>query len=131
MLLGCGHDGDTTIHLAECLLEMPHLLVLPDRYPARGADGEREWRPVRKTTKCSDGFGKIEPHLERRGVIQRGRVGAVDVQVIRSRDIVRVAVDLLCRTPAALLCDDPECIHCPTSRRVLDGWSAPEVELLA
>jgi aminoglycoside 3-N-acetyltransferase len=130
MLLGCGHDADTTIHLAECLLEMPHLLALPDRYPARGADGEREWRPVRKTTKCSDGFVKIEPRLERAGVIQRGLVGDAAVQLIRARDIVRVAVDLLRETPPALLCDDPECIHCPTSRRVLEGWRAPGVELL-
>jgi aminoglycoside 3-N-acetyltransferase len=122
LLLGVGHDANTTIHLAESLLEMPHLRALPDRYPLAGPDGRREWRAVQKTTKCSDGFVGLEPHLDAAGPIRRGRVGDADAQLLRSRDIVRVAVSLLSREPAALLCDDPECVHCPTSRALLLGW---------
>jgi aminoglycoside 3-N-acetyltransferase len=122
LLLGCGHDANTTIHLAESLLDMPHLRTLPDRCPVRAESGEREWRPVTKTTKCSDGFTKIEPHLERAGVIRRGQVGSAEAQLLRSRDIVRGATELLAREPAALLCDDPECVHCPTSREALRTW---------
>jgi len=122
LLLGIGHDADTTIHLGESLLDMPHLYALPDRYPLIGAGGGREWRPVTKTTKCSDGFVRIEPHLEGAGVIRRGKVGAAECQLLRSRDIVKVATTLLVAHPTALLCDDPECVHCPTSRQTLQGW---------
>jgi aminoglycoside 3-N-acetyltransferase len=124
LLLGVTHDANTTIHLAESLLEMPHLLTLPDRYPVRTPDGDREWRPVQKTTKCSDGFVKIEEHLERAGVIVRGQVGDAPSQLVRSRDIVRLAAELLARDPLALLCDDPECVHCPASREALRDFQA-------
>lgn len=130
LLLGVDHDADTTVHLAESLMEMPHLRVLPDLYPARAADGTREWRAIEKTTKCSDGFVKLGRALERANVIRRGRVGEAECQLLRSRDIVRVVCALLAREPEALLCDDPECVHCPASRSALAGWHAPEVELL-
>jgi aminoglycoside 3-N-acetyltransferase len=122
LLLGVEHDANTSIHLAESLLDMPHLYAIPDRYPALAADGRMEWRPVQKTTKCSDGFVKLQEHLDRAGVIRRGRVGDAPTQLVRSRDVVRVATELLAREPAALLCDDPECVHCPTSRRLLRAW---------
>jgi aminoglycoside 3-N-acetyltransferase len=121
LLLGVGHDADTTIHLAESVLDMPHLYALPDHYLVV-EHGRRHWRPVTKTTKCSDGFVKLEPHLERADVVRRGKVGDADSQLLRSRDIVRVATDLLGREPTALLCDDPECVHCPTSRELLGRW---------
>lgn len=122
LLVGTDHDTNTTVHLAESLLEMPHLLELPDRYPATGPDGARVWRPVRKTTKCSDGFTALGRALEEEGVVRHGRLGDAIVMLMRSRDVVRVAVELLAQHPDALLCGDPECVHCPTSRRVLAGW---------
>lgn len=119
LLLGVDHDADTTIHLAESLLEMPHLLELPDRWPDEDERGTRIWREIRKTTKCSDGFVQIRPHIERAGIVRRGRVGSALAELLRSRDLVRVAGELLSEEPTALLCDDPTCVHCPTSRRVL------------
>jgi len=131
LLLGVDHDANTTIHLAESLLDMPHLYALPDRYPERTADGEIRWRPVTKTTKCSDGFVGMGPRLEEAGVVRRGRVGDADCQLLRSRDIVRVAARLLEREPTALLCGDAECVHCPTSRALLREWSrSSPLELL-
>ncbi|MBI5545825.1 MAG: AAC(3) family N-acetyltransferase [Deltaproteobacteria bacterium] len=125
LLLGVEHDADTTVHLAESLLEMPHLEILPDRYPSRDARGARVWLPVRKTTKCSDGFLGLGPHLDTAGVVRRGPTGACQSQLVRSRDVVRVAANLLRRQPTALLCADPDCVHCPASRRVLAAWRAP------
>jgi aminoglycoside 3-N-acetyltransferase len=119
LLLGVDHDADTTIHLAESRLEMPHLLELPDRFPEDRPDGTRVWRPVRKTTKCSDGFVAIGPALEH--VVVRGTVGDAPAQLLRSRAIVDVATAALTADPTALLCGDQGCVHCPTSRRVLTG----------
>jgi aminoglycoside 3-N-acetyltransferase len=122
LLLGVDHDSNTTIHLAESLLEMPHLLELPDRWPD-DSQGDRVWREVRKTTKCSDGFVKLRLPLQRAGVIGAGHVGDAPVQLMRSQDVVAVATRLLAEEPTALLCDDPDCVHCPTSRRVLASWT--------
>jgi aminoglycoside 3-N-acetyltransferase len=122
LLLGVDHDSNTTVHLAESLLEMPHLLELPDLWPD-DSQGARIWRSVRKTTKCSDGFVKLRLPLQREGVIQTGHVGDAPVQLMRSQDVVAVAMELLAEDPTALLCDDPGCVHCPTSRRVLASWA--------
>ena len=121
LLLGVEHDADTTIHLAESLLDMPHLRSLPDRFPV-DEGGRREWRLVAKTTKCSDGFVRIDPHLEAAGAIRRGRVGDAPCQLLQSRGIVKVATGLLSAQPTALFCGDEECVHCPTSRQVLEDW---------
>lgn len=128
LLLGVEHDADTTIHLAESLLDMPHLYVLPDRYPERGPDGKHRFRAVTKTTKCSDGFVKIDPHLE--AATRRGTVGDAPARLLRSRSIVRAAVELMARDPDALLCDDPECVHCPTSRELLARWRPAQLPAL-
>jgi len=125
LLLGVDHDANTTIHLAESLLDMPHLYALPDCYPERAADGAIVWRPVTKTTKCSDGFVGIGPRLEAAGAVRRGQVGQAPCMLLRSREIVRVAVELLLREPEALLCGDAECVHCPTSRQLLRAWKRP------
>jgi aminoglycoside 3-N-acetyltransferase len=125
VLIGVDHDANTSIHVAESLLEMPHLEALPDRYPVDTPGGGREWRPVAKTTKCSDGFVQLEPHLERAGAIRRGVVGDAPAQLLRAREIVRVVAELMSRAPTALLCDDPECVHCPTSRALLRSWTPP------
>ena len=122
LLLGVGHDANTTIHLGESMLDMPHLYALPDRYPVTLPDGSRQWRTVAKTTKCSDGFVRLEPHLQAAAAIRRGKVGDADAQLLRSRDVIRTVVALLSREPTALLCDDPECVHCPTSRALLSEW---------
>ena len=171
LLLGVDHDANTTIHLAESLLDMPHLRLLPDRYPVdpidpidsdsdsdsdsdgdgdgdgdgdAGGDDKRErtWRVVAKTTKCSDGFVKLGPALEADGldehgtvgrhgrVGRRGMVGLATAHLFRSRDIVRVATQCLRSDPTALLCDDPECVHCPASRASLRDWVPPPVQRL-
>ncbi len=125
LLLGVEHDANTTVHLAESLLDMPHLEILPDRYPARDERGERVFRPVRKTTKCSDGFLKLTPVVDAAGIARRGQTGECVSQLMRSQDLVRVATQLFRRDPTALLCDDPECVHCPASRRTLAAWTPP------
>lgn len=123
LLAGVDHDANTTIHLAESLLDMPHLRELPDRYVTVEPDGTRVWRPIAKTTKCSDGFVRIGPHLD--PATTWGRLGDAAVRGIRSADVVRIARALLVREPTALLCDDPTCVHCPTSARVLAAWRPP------
>lgn len=122
LLLGVDHDANTTIHLAESLLEMPHLLALVDRWPDDGAR-PRVWREIRKSTKCSDGFVALGPFVDRLGLVRKGRVGDADARLMRSRALVAAVCERLGADPTALLCGDPACVHCPTSRRLLTGWT--------
>ncbi|MCB9683700.1 MAG: AAC(3) family N-acetyltransferase [Alphaproteobacteria bacterium] len=120
LLIGVGQDRNTTIHLAESMLDLPHLHAMRDRYPVDGPDG-RSWREVEKTTHCSDGFVALEPLLVEVGVMSTFRLGDALVRRMSSPDVVRVATELLRRDPTALLCHDPVCPNCVTSRTLLQN----------
>ncbi|MCA9494191.1 MAG: AAC(3) family N-acetyltransferase [Myxococcales bacterium] len=120
LLVGVGQDRNTTIHLAESMLDLPHLHAMRDAYPVDGPEG-RTWREVEKTTHCSDGFVALEPLLEEAGVLRRFTLGDALVRRMSSPDVVRVATELLRRDPTALLCHDPVCPNCVTSRTLLQN----------
>ncbi len=61
---------------------------------------------------CSEGFEKIEPVLRNRGIIKDGMIGKARCQLMKARDIVGAAVELLTTNPEALLCDDDTCCSC-------------------
>ncbi len=94
---------------------------LEREHDAADAGGTRGWQPIAKTTKCSDAFTRLGPGLEEEGFVRHGRVGDAIVMTMRSRDVVRFAVEVLSARPDALLCDDPTCV--PDERRVLAEWS--------
>jgi aminoglycoside 3-N-acetyltransferase len=116
LLLGVEHSANTSIHLAEHLLDMAHLYELPDRF-VRLEDGLRVWREVKQTTKCSDGFVKLTPHTKTITTI--GKVGDATAMLMQARALVQIAMEVLQEDPTALLCESASCVHCPTSRRVL------------
>lgn len=118
LLIGVGQDRNTTIHLAESMLDLPHLHAMRDRYPVDGPGG-RTWHEVEKTTHCSDGFVALEPLLVEAGALRTFSLGDARVRVMSVPDVVRVATELLRREPTALLCHDPECPNCPSSRALL------------
>lgn len=124
LLVGVGQDVDTTIHLAECMLDLPHLHAMRDRYPVDGPGG-RTWHAVEKTTHCSDGFTAFEPVLREAGGLSTFTLGDATVQLTSAAEVVRVATELLTREPTALLCHDPECPSCPTSRALLAPLAPP------
>jgi len=63
---------------------MPHLRELPDRYPIVERDGSRGWRAVAKTTKCSDGFVRLQRFVDAAAVVRHGQVGNARAQLLRS-----------------------------------------------
>jgi hypothetical protein len=60
----------------------------------------------------SGAFGRIEKPLKARGAIRESRIGPSLVRLMRAKDIVAVAVKMLKKDQAALLCDDPNCSRC-------------------
>lgn len=117
LLLGCGHNSSSMIHVAEEAEDVPYLyrtrvqtLLMPD--------GSTRQIDVRRPG-FSNGFFKIDAPLRAAGKIIDGKVGQANCMLMRAGDIVEIARQMLRKDPAALLCDDPTCEVCMESKRMI------------
>jgi aminoglycoside 3-N-acetyltransferase len=109
LLLGVGHDADTTLHLAELLAGVPyrvphHLTILEEGRPVRVDYGENDH--------CCQRFNFADEWLRERGLQREGPVGHAHARLVRSRDIVAVALEHLARDPLLFLHPRGECAEC-------------------
>ncbi|MDQ3606411.1 MAG: AAC(3)-VI family aminoglycoside N-acetyltransferase [Gemmatimonadota bacterium] len=100
LLLGVGHDADTTLHLAELLAGVPYRV-------AKHCTVLQEGRPVRidyrENDHCCARFALADEWLRARGLQREGRVGHAPARLARARDIVEVALEQLARDPLLFL----------------------------
>jgi aminoglycoside 3-N-acetyltransferase len=89
LLLGVGHDGDTTIHLAENMAGVRYRI--PHRAMVR-RDGRAVVIEYGEVDHCCLNFSLLDTWLEEKGAQRRGRVGHGEARLARSRDIVREAL---------------------------------------
>jgi aminoglycoside N3'-acetyltransferase len=114
LLLGVGHDANTTIHLAEILAKVPygvpkHCTVLEDGRPTRVDYVENDH--------CCARFALADEWLRAAGLQREGRVGNATARLVRSRDVVRVVVDKLAEDPVLFLHrPDERCDECDEAR---------------
>jgi aminoglycoside N3'-acetyltransferase len=114
LLLGVGHEADTTIHLAEILADVPyrvpkHVTVLRDGEPVRITYGENDH--------CCARFALADDWLRAQGLQAEGPVGHAPARLVRSRDIVRVGGEALRRDPLVFLhAPDAGCAECDAAR---------------
>jgi aminoglycoside 3-N-acetyltransferase-4 len=111
LLLGVGHDANSTLHLAELLADVPyrvpkHCTVLRDGRAVRVDYGENDH--------CCARFALLDAWLGDRQRI--GRIGNATARLIRSRDLVAVAVEKLHRDPLLFL-HESGCEECDAARR--------------
>lgn len=115
LLLGVGHDSDTTLHLAELLAGVPyrvpkHCTVLQDGRSVRIDYGENDH--------CCARFAFADGWLRARGLQSEGRVGHAHTRLARARDIVEVARKHLARDPLLFLHPARAgCAECDEARR--------------
>jgi aminoglycoside 3-N-acetyltransferase len=100
LLLGVGHDADTTIHLAETMAAVryrrsKYLTVLTGGQPARYDYDEIDH--------CCQNFNLLDQWLEAAQRQRRGIVGHAEARLTRSRDIVEIALDRLRENETAFL----------------------------
>jgi len=116
LLMGVGHDANTTIHLAENLAGVryrreKYVTVLEDGRPVRLHYGEIDH--------CCQRFSLMDRWLDERQLQQHGTVGHGEARLVQARDIIEVAT-------ARLYADETVFLHpmgvdeeCDEARRSL------------
>ena len=100
LLLGAGHDSNTSFHLAEY-----RALVaarIPQGAPVLEA-GERVWREYTDIDLNEEPFAElgVDFERERAGLVRHGRVGLAEARLLRQRPAVDYAVAWLRRRHSA------------------------------
>lgn len=119
LLLGVGHDANTTLHLAELLAGVPygvrkHVTAMVDGRPARIDYLENDH--------CCERFALADGWLRERGLQLEGPVGHAAARLARSRDVVAVARERLARDPLVFLhAADAGCEECDAARASVPG----------
>ena len=132
LLLGVGHDADTTLHLAELLAGVPyrtpkHCTVMQNGQPVRIDYGENDH--------CCARFTLADGWLSGSGLQKEGRVGHAYARLARARDIVAAAREHLASDPLLFLhpagagceeCDDARRSVVTSSNAVTSAAKGPE-----
>jgi aminoglycoside N3'-acetyltransferase len=124
LLLGVGHDANTTVHLAESLAGVryrrpKHLTALVDGQPTRIAYEEIDH--------CCEMFRLVDGWLDAAGRQRRGIVGHSEARLARSRDIVAAAVARLRRDETVFLHPPGVDGECDEARASLSPRAAPSI----
>lgn len=101
LLLGVGHDANTTLHLAEVLARVPYGVA--KQVTVRGPDGRPHRVAYEETDHCCRRFALADDWLRARGLQREGPVGGGTARLVRSRDVVAVALEALARDPLVFL----------------------------
>jgi len=118
LLLGVGHDANSTLHLAELIAGVPYALP-------KSLTVLREGRPervhYRENDHCCQRFALADDWLRARGRQAEGRVGQAHARLMRSRDVLAAACEHLARDPLVFLHPaDAACPECDEARASIE-----------
>ena len=115
LLLGVGHDANTTIHLAEILADVPYRVT---KHCTVERNGRRERVEYGENDHCCQRFDLLDEWLRTRGLQSEGPVGHAHARLMRARDVVRVVCEQLAADPLLFLhLPDTRCGECDEARR--------------
>jgi aminoglycoside 3-N-acetyltransferase len=119
LLLGVGHDANTTLHLAELLAGVPyrvthHCTLIEDGTPVRIEYGENDH--------CCARFALADTWLRERGLQAEGPVGHAHARLVRSRHVVDIALERLAADLLVFLHPGGDgCAECDEARASVGG----------
>ena len=114
LLLGVGHDANTTLHLAELVADVPYRV--PHAFTEL-RDGVPERVGYEENDHCCRRFELADGWLRAAGLQSEGQVGNAQARLFRSRDVLRLAVEQLRREPLLFLHSSGEaCEECDAAR---------------
>ena len=117
LLLGVGHESNTTIHYAQQLMEPSNL----EEGDVRIFDNGKV-KVVHLTNWPTAGFGRLlevmEPIWKKSGIVKEGKVGKARVKIMRARELVKSIIKELRKDPTIILCHpEGECKYCDRVRK--------------
>jgi aminoglycoside N3'-acetyltransferase len=121
LLLGIGHDANTTIHLAENMAGVRYgcekyaIVRAPRSSPTADADGVRRVDYF-EIDHCCARFALMDDWLDRKSLQRRGRVAGGDSRLMRSQDLVAEALVQLQADQTVFLHQPGECDECDLGR---------------
>ncbi|WP_129790084.1 aminoglycoside N(3)-acetyltransferase [Promicromonospora panici] len=95
LLLGCGHDSNTSLHLAERSQASPPMGETGAAI--RDADGTSRWATWTDLVTGEDDFDQVGAAFEETGAVAVGRVGSATARLMDQRSLVDFAVDWMAR----------------------------------
>jgi aminoglycoside N3'-acetyltransferase len=116
LLLGVGHDANTTLHLAENLAGVRYRRQAVATVLAAGRVTRCHYEEV---DHCCENFSLADRWLDAAGLQRRGTVGHGEARLARSRDIVRLAVAHLQDDETVFLHPPGVCGECDEARASL------------
>jgi aminoglycoside N3'-acetyltransferase len=118
LLLGVGHDTNTTLHLAERLAGVPYGVPKHCTVEADGRDLRVDYR---ENDHCCQRFALADDWLRDRRLQSEGPVGHAHARLFRARDLVSIAVEQLKSHPLLFLhAPESRCGECDEARRSID-----------
>ncbi|HEX5421323.1 MAG TPA: AAC(3) family N-acetyltransferase [Gammaproteobacteria bacterium] len=90
LLIGVGHDRNTSLHLAEHRADWPGKRNFPQGVPIL-SDGVRRWVEYEDLAPDDEDFNEIGAAFASNGIERTGRVAYADCRVVRQRAIVDFA----------------------------------------
>ena len=89
LLLGVGHDANTTVHLAE---SMAGVRYRRRKYAMILVDGKAQRHDYAEIDHCCQRFSLLDGWLDDAGLQRRGTVAHAEARLMRAQDVVGVAV---------------------------------------
>jgi aminoglycoside N3'-acetyltransferase len=114
LLLGVGHENNTTLHLAELLAGVPYRLSKTIRVERAGRIEQIDYG---ENDHCCARFALLDNWLSARGQQAEGSVGHAPARLMRAQDLVAVAVERLKAEPLLFLHEAGSgCEECEVAR---------------
>jgi aminoglycoside 3-N-acetyltransferase len=113
LLLGVGHDANTTLHLAENLATVRYRRQAVATVLVAGRATRCHYEEV---DHCCENFSLMDVWLDPAGLQRRGTVGHGEARLARSRDLVRIAVAHLKDNETVFLHPPGACGECDEAR---------------
>jgi aminoglycoside 3-N-acetyltransferase len=113
LLLGVGHDANTTVHLAENVAGVRYKLP---KYATVICDGQPVRRHYREIDHCCTNFALLDPWLEAHGNQQRAFIAGAPARLVAARDVVAAALDHLRENETIFLHPRGVCTECDDAR---------------
>jgi aminoglycoside 3-N-acetyltransferase len=116
LLLGVGHDANTTVHLAE---NMAGVRYRTPKYATILRDGQPIRYDYSEVDHCCQNFNLLDLWLEEEERQIRGIIGHAEARLVRSRDVVDVALSRLRENETVFLHPTGVDIECDEARASL------------